>query len=225
MIGAVSGPANGASRVLIPLPDRSGGETSTGEGDAIPLRRLEALSDTVFGVAMTFMAFRLPVFEQKELALDWDALARTGGPHLLAFLLSFSIAVIFWLSHHRRLALTPALILNFAFLLLVILLPITSDLFGSYGDDQKVTGIYAAHLALVSLLNFSLWTSSVAHARRKGDGGAAWSQVIGPGVVAVILSTATLALLQHSAAAKVIMFAAFLGPLVSRLSRPWRPVL
>ena len=191
-------------------------------GDDIALRRLEALSDIVFGVAITFMAYRLPVPDRGGPAPDWASLVSTIGPHLVALLLSFCIAVIFWLSHHRRLALAPrpgsaALLLNLGFLLLIIFLPITSDLYGTYGSRGDAVGIYAAHLAMISFANFVLWGLAAADRHLLERPRASWRVAAGPGFVAAVFGSATIIAPQHPGAAEYVMFAAFLGPFVSQV--------
>ena len=190
--------------------------------DDIALRRLEALSDTVFGVAITFMAYRLPVPDRGGPAPDWSTVASAIKPHLVALLLSFCVAVIFWLSHHRRLALAPrpgsaALLLNLAFLLLIIFLPITSDLYGTYGSSGDAVGIYAAHLAMISSANFLLWSLAAADRRLLKRPRASWRVAAGPGFVAAVFGSATIIAAWHPGAAEYVMFAAFLGPFVSRV--------
>lgn len=201
-------------------------------GDNVALRRLEALSDTVFGVAMTFLAYRLPVPDPLGPVPSWRSLVSALGPHLVALLLSFCIAVIFWLSHHRRLVLAPcpgpaAILLNLVFLLLIILLPITSDLFGTYGNGGDAVGLYAAHLAIISSTNLILWALAVAKGQVRRQPGAPWRVIAGPGFVAAVFGAATVVALWHAGAAQCVMFVAFLGPVVSHSLWPTsqRPII
>ena len=191
--------------------------------DTIALRRLDILSDTVFGVAMTFMAYRLPVPDRSGPAPDWSTLAAVTGPHLVALLLSFFISVVFWLSHHRRLALSPppgaaVLALNLAFLLLVILLPVTSDVFGTYGARGVAVTLYACHLAAVSLLNLGLWLIVVVGDRGRPSN-ADWRMAAGPGAVTAVFAVAAIVSLWRPVTAEYIMFGAFARPLVSAALR------
>ena len=180
------------------------------------LRRLGTLSDTVFGVAVTFMAYRLPVPDRAGPAPSWTGIEDAYGPRLLTLVLSFSVAVLFWLSHHRRLAIvrrpgSAASPLNFAFLLLVILLPVTSDLFGTYGRGGVVVELYAGHLALTASVNLILWVM-VAFS----DGvRPSWRLIAGPGVVTTAFTAAAVLARWEDGVAECLMFSAFLGPLVS----------
>jgi uncharacterized membrane protein len=62
---------------------------------------------------------------------------------VIALMISFIVAGIFWFSHHRRLALAPEgtrpeSFLNLLFLLSIILLPVTNGLYGSYRRNSVV---------------------------------------------------------------------------------------
>ena len=131
------------------------------------MRRLEALSNTIFGVAMTLLAYDLPKQKLMVATPDWHAIGSVYGTNLLALLLSFVIAGLFWYSHQRRLAYAPdgsrpAVLVNLLFLLSIILLPVTSGLYGSYSQARDVVTIYALNLALIATLNLVLWVMAAA---------------------------------------------------------------
>src|SRR5947209_12086019 len=71
------------------------------------MRRLEALSNTIFGVAMTLLAYDLPKAARFTKAPDWMDLVHAYAQPLIALMISFIVAGLFWFSHHRRLALSP----------------------------------------------------------------------------------------------------------------------
>ncbi|MGY4351039.1 hypothetical protein ACVWXM_007532 [Bradyrhizobium sp. GM7.3] len=101
------------------------------KSDQFEMRRLESLSNTIFGVAMTLLAYDLPRAAVFTSAPDWNDLARVYSGKLAGLALSFIIAGVFWISHHRRLARQPvgsrgAVILNLFFLLSIVLLPVTN---------------------------------------------------------------------------------------------------
>src|SRR5215471_17416271 len=88
-------------------------------------RRLESLSNTVFGVAMTLLAYDFPKEKLASTTPDWATIAREYTPHLVALLLSFTIAGLFWFSHQRRLAYAASVsrsevLVNLLFLLSII---------------------------------------------------------------------------------------------------------
>src|ERR1700743_3779798 len=101
------------------------------------MRRLESLSNTIFGVAMTLLAYDLPKAAQFDHLPDWDDLYRALGGRLAGMALSFVGAGIFLSSHHRRLMRQPTgdrsvVMLILLFLLSIILLPVINGLYGNY---------------------------------------------------------------------------------------------
>ena len=126
------------------------------------MRRLEALSNTIFGVAMTLLAYDLPKASRFAHAPSWIDLLNAYAQPLIALMISFIVAGLFWFSHHRRLAVAPegsrgVVFLNLFFLLSIIILPVTNGLYGSYRLDNVVAVIYGAHLLTIATLNGLLW--------------------------------------------------------------------
>jgi uncharacterized membrane protein len=129
--------------------------------DLFEMRRLESLSNTVFGVAMTLLAYDLPKANFTALP-DWADLVHLYAGRLASLALSFIIAGVFWISHHRRLARRPYgsqpfVILNLLFLLSIILLPVTNGLYGNYMMSSAVGVLYGSHLTIIASLNAWLW--------------------------------------------------------------------
>ena len=144
--------------------------------DHFEMRRLESLSNTIFGVAMTLLAYDLPkAGEFKSLPgwtnpagelikslPDWTDLYHLYSGRLAGLILSFIIAGLFWFSHHRRLVWHPhggrgVVILNLFFLLSIILLPVTNGLYGSYPLSSAVAVLYGLDLTAIAGLNAVLW--------------------------------------------------------------------
>jgi TMEM175 potassium channel family protein len=126
------------------------------------MRRLEMLSNTIFGVAMTLLAYDLPKASTFAKAPDWIDLVRAYAQPLIALMISFIVAGVFWFSHHRRLAVAPEggrgeVFLNLIFLLSIIILPVTNGLYGAYRLDSVVAVIYGFHLLAIAGLNALLW--------------------------------------------------------------------
>ena len=72
---------------------------------------------------------------------------------LIALMISFIVAGLFWFSHHRRLAVAPEgsrgeVFLNLLFLLSIIILPVTNGLYGGYRLDSVVAVMYGVHLTI-----------------------------------------------------------------------------
>jgi uncharacterized membrane protein len=126
------------------------------------MRRLESLSNTIFGVAMTLLAYDLPKAAVFSSAPSWSDLAHVYSGKLAGFALSFIIAGVFWISHHRRLARQAvgsrgAVMLNLFFLLSIVLLPVTNGLYTNYPMSSAVAVLYGLHLSAIAGLNAWLW--------------------------------------------------------------------
>jgi uncharacterized membrane protein len=130
--------------------------------DLFEMRRLESLSNTIFGVAMTLLAYDAPKAGHFTGPPDWSDLYHAYAGRLSGLALSFIIAGIFWFSHHRRLARQPygsrvVVIINLIFLLTIILLPVTNGLYANYGMSGAVAVVYGLHLTAIASLNALLW--------------------------------------------------------------------
>jgi uncharacterized membrane protein len=134
----------------------------TNSVDHFEMRRLEDLSNTIFGVAMTLLAYHFPRAPFQNSAPVWSTIWSTYQSSIVALLLSFVVAGMFWISHQRRLVYEPlatrsVLYLNLLFLLSIIALPITTGLYGTYGNARDIVVLYSCHLAVMSGLNAILW--------------------------------------------------------------------
>ncbi len=131
---------------------------------AFSVERLASLSDGVFAVAMTLLAYNIhiPIGPLNEAGLR-GALARMV-PAVMALVLSFFAAVMFWMGHQRLLGIMrqsdriidpPSFIL----LLLIILLPITTNLYGTSGATPSIALLYSVNLAgiVLSRVFLSFW--------------------------------------------------------------------
>ena len=130
--------------------------------DLFEMRRLEALSNTIFGVAMTLLAYNFPKGQVLNGVPVWSNIWATYQSQVIALLISFMVAGMFWISHQRRLAYQPhatrpVLYLNLLFLLSIILLPVTTGLYGSYGNTGDIVMLYSCHLTVLAVSNGILW--------------------------------------------------------------------
>jgi uncharacterized membrane protein len=130
--------------------------------DLFEMRRLEALSNTIFGVAMVLLAYRFPAAQFLNGAPVWSTIWAAYHAQVIALVLSFMVAGMLWLSHQRRLVYAPLvsrwiIYCNLLFLLSVIALPITTGLYATYSDARDIVVLYSAHLAVISGLNAMLW--------------------------------------------------------------------
>ena len=177
------------------------------------MRRLEALSNTVFGVAMTLLAYHVPKDGLVTSDPKWADIWHAYGSHLSALLLSFIVAGMFWYSHQRRLAYSPEasrgeMILNLLFLLSIILLPVTTGLYGSYTASADVTALYGCNLTLISVLNTILWLIAAAPRRD-------WTPAVAPAFATVIFIIALGIGMLAPYFARYVWPLAFLAPLLA----------
>src|SRR5258707_2559346 len=140
----------------------SEGEARLKQIGLFEMRRLEMLSNTIFGVAMTLLAYDLPKASSFKSAPGWIDLLNVYAQPVIALMISFIVAGLFWFSHHRRLAVAPegsrgVVFLNLGFLLSIIILPVTNGLYGSYRLDSVVAVIYGVHLLAIAGLNALFW--------------------------------------------------------------------
>lgn len=183
--------------------------------DSFEMRRLESLSNTIFGVAMTLLAYDMPKPNFVGLP-TWDDLAHAYSSRLAGLTLSFIIAGLFWISHHRRLARQPyagrgTVTINLLFLLSIILLPVTNGLYGNYRLSSAVAVLYGAHLTVIASLNALLWWIA--------SQGRLSSELVGAisPVIIFVPGTVFAAFLPDYAA--YVWLLAFGGPLVRRFVR------
>ncbi len=188
----------------------------THESPLFEMRRLEALSNTIFGVAMTMLAYDLPRASQFTTVPRWGDLLPAYEARLTALMLSFIIAGLFWFSHHRRLTIAPhgtrsVVFLNLLFLMSIVVMPATNSLYGSYSSSSVVAAVYGLHLAITATLNTTLWLIAFQGRFRPEFLAAATSTII-------FVSGAATAL-DSPETAKYIWFLAFGSPAVMNLAR------
>jgi uncharacterized membrane protein len=177
------------------------------------MRRMEALSNTIFGVAMTLLAYQIPKERLATADPAWADIWHIYGAHLIALLLSFIVAGMFWYSHQRRLAYAPEtgrieVLLNLLFLLSIIVLPVTTGLLGSYIASADVTALYGFNLTLISTLNTVLWAMAAAPRRD-------WAAIVTPAFPAVIFVVGSIVALFEPYLARYVWPLAFVAPLLA----------
>jgi TMEM175 potassium channel family protein len=183
------------------------------------MRRMEALSNTVFGVAMTLLAYQVPKEGFATPDPKWADIWHSYGSHLLTLLLSFIVAGMFWYSHQRRLTYAPeasriTVLVNLLFLLSIIILPVTTGLLGSYIGSADVTALYGFNLTLISVLNVILWVMAAAPRRD-------WTATVTPAFPTVVFVAGSIVGLFEPYLARFVWPIAFLAPLVAAYVERW----
>ena len=183
--------------------------------------RLASLNDGVFAVAMTLLAYNVHVprghFSEPELLRHLGELT----PDFKALCLSFAVAAMFWRGHINLLILmrqggrtwvTPSLV----FLFFVVLLPISTELYGSYPATKAVVSLYLGNLAMLALIQSALWAltlSRVSASRRTR-----LLYLLPAGFVTAVFLAAIATSFFDPAIAMLICTVAFAAPLVVWLS-------
>jgi uncharacterized membrane protein len=121
--------------------------------------RLEAFSDGVFAIVITLLILDVRFPADKPLTLEtlWGV-----APHLWAFVLSFVIVGVYWVSHHNMLHFIRAvdrqlLWLNLTLLLLVVFIPFPAALLGQHADSELAVALYGINLMLVNAAGAAMW--------------------------------------------------------------------
>lgn len=134
-------------------------------------RRLEALSDGIFAIAMTLLVLNLDIPPMS----DAEAVTKLPGqllelwPHFFALTLSFFLLSIFWIMHHRQFRAIKRvdetlLWLNAATMLFIIMIPFSTSLHGEYEATQTAALFFEGNLFLAGIASFATyWYATFNH--------------------------------------------------------------
>jgi uncharacterized membrane protein len=136
--------------------------------ESVEFARIVAFTDGVFAIAITLLVLSLEVPSDlpgsglHEFLFD-------AWPQLFAYFLSFAVIGRFWISHHRAFSMLHdfdrrLLVLNLAYLSLIVLIPFPTELLGDYGDQTDAVVAYAAVLGTAALLSWLM----IRHALGRG---------------------------------------------------------
>ncbi len=136
-----------------------GSGTPSLDARGLAKNRVEALADGIFAVAMTLLVLDIKSPEARWFDTDRaliDYLAQLEH-NIAMYVISFFVLGIFWIAHHmlfhfvrhmdRRL-----LWINLAFLLLITLVPFSTDLLGDHGHLSLPVFVYGANLLALGAL-------------------------------------------------------------------------
>jgi uncharacterized membrane protein len=145
-------------------------DESTVGGDAEPLldpTRLLALSDGVFAIVITLLVLDVHVPELSQGQTLAQALEETR-PSLIAFVISFMIAGIYWVGHRDIFALIRRtdrgiVWLNLLYLLPLCLLPFAASLVGRYTQEPVALRIYGLLLLVIAVMRTVIWAYITGH--------------------------------------------------------------
>lgn len=140
------------------------------------IERLAALSDGIFGVAMTLLVLdlRLPspggIHGEREL---WHAIA-AGTPQLLMYLMSFITLGIFWVGqqtqlNHMARADRSFTWIHLVFLFAVTLMPFSTKLLAEFITFRGALVTYWLNILLLGVVLYFSWTCAVSSGLLKSD--------------------------------------------------------
>ncbi len=128
------------------------------------IERTVYFSDAVIAIAITLLAPNLEVPEVPPglVATELPGRLLELRSQLLSFVISFPVIGNYWMAHHRTFNYIRGydrrlLLLNFLFLMWVVLMPFSAFLLGEYGDQQISVVLYATNMVLAGLTLSWLW--------------------------------------------------------------------
>lgn len=133
-------------------------------------RRLEALTDGVFAIAMTLLVLDLSVSELGNAATNrqlWQALLGMGS-NLTSFLISFLLLGSMWAVHvrqfeHIKEADRRVTAINTLRLLTVVLIPFTTSLAGAYSNILLGEILFPLNFLLLAIVSWWQWDYAAKH--------------------------------------------------------------
>lgn len=156
--------------------------------------RLVALSDGIYAIAMTLLVLDVSIPDGLDAAGFRHEMSQVW-PKLGAYALSFAVLAAFWrdqrqILHRVRRADILTVRLTLASLGAAALLPFPTALLSEYGSEQPLAvSIYAATIALITLLHLALFTSIWRRERlqaRPVPDRVGWATVTEQGAVALL---------------------------------------
>jgi uncharacterized membrane protein len=188
--------------------------------------RMKFFTDAVVAIAMTLLI--LPLLESVSAAaeegLDTAEYLHDNGSQLFAFVLSFVIIARFWYSHEKLFASVERwtgslMLLNVAWMLTIVFLPVITAMVGVMDTDQLQIVIYVGTMLVSSLI---LGTMTLVVRRHP----ATWSGEVGPGAGQVAGSLAVVILFALALlVALVVPGVGYLALLLLLLSNPLEALL
>ncbi|MCA9333596.1 DUF1211 domain-containing protein [Candidatus Saccharibacteria bacterium] len=168
-------------------------------------RRLEALTDGVFAIAMTLLVLDLNVAELGNAASNqelWHALTGMSS-NLVSFVVSFLLLGSMWAVHVRQFehiqeADRRLTAINTLRLLIVVLIPFTTSLAGTYSGLLLGEVLFPINFLALAIVSWWQWQYAAKHLRNDMSAQARHKAVLRNSAVVII---ATL----------VVVFAIFVG--------------
>ncbi len=175
-------------------------------------RRLEALTDGIFAIAMTLLVLQLTVPESGR-NLHHDL--RLELPDGLSYAVSFVILGVYWVGHRSQFQLIERADrtltwLNILFLMGIALIPFSAALLGRHHETETAVVVYGSNLVAVAILHLAMWLYATRVRRLVAPGLPAAAILYGTrlSVIAPAIYLVAIALAPVSTAASIAVYAA-----------------
>jgi uncharacterized membrane protein len=140
-------------------------ETSAKSKSLLPTNRIEALTDGIFAIAMTLMILNLEVPEgisPENLMSDLPAKLINVLPNFETYMISFFVLGVFWLRHqlqfkHIKNADRTLIFLNLVLLMLVGVIPFSTNVVMTYPDHHLPFNVYISNLIFIAVILHVHW--------------------------------------------------------------------
>jgi len=133
-------------------------------------RRLEALVDGIFAIAMTLLVLSIdvPKIPADKVAAELPRYIRGLWPELSQYVLAFITLAAFWMGHHYRYRYirrvdAGLLWINILALMFVALIPFTTELVGDYGEMPIAARLFEINMLLAGMAFCWQWLYATRH--------------------------------------------------------------
>ena len=128
-------------------------------------KRIEALTDGVFAIAMTLLVLSLeiPAIPEGAAAQVLPKLVLGLWPDFFNYALSFILLAKFWILHHRQFHFIKAidqrlLWINILGLMFIALIPFSTSLIAKHGDVQVAALFFECNLLAIGSIFYMHWS-------------------------------------------------------------------
>ena len=133
-------------------------------------RRIEALADGIFAIAMTLLVLTLTLPDMTQAKLGLSQLLVEQWPKFFNYALSFLLLAIFWIVHHQQFHVIRRtdrnhVWINVGILMFVALMPFSTDVVGDYSGETLAELLFGANLMILGLLFLLNWWYACWHHR------------------------------------------------------------
>jgi len=140
------------------MPEKSSGKPRF----VLTTRRIEALADGIFAIAMTLLVLTLTLPDMVQTKLSLSQLLAEQWPKFFNYALSFVLLAIFWMVHHQQFHVIRRtnrihVWINIGILMFVALMPFSTDVVGDYSHETLAELVFSANLMILGLLFLLNW--------------------------------------------------------------------